>query len=608
MKLQKKTVDLFEKIFKVLEPPPDMTLSEWADTYRRLSKEGAAVYGQWRTSNAPFQREIMDAISDDRVIKIVVMSCSQIGKTEALILNIIGYYIHFDPAPMIVIEPTIAMAEALSKDRISPMIRDTPVLAKRVNDGSRYSGNTIMQKRFAGGHVTMIGANSPNSLRMRPVRVVLADEIDSFPATAGDEGDPLVLADRRADTFWNKKLIRVSTPTNERVSRIKVEFDNSSQEEWNVPCPECGAFQPLTWAQIVFKPNDLDHVTHTCAECGATSSESAWKKSQKNGKFVAKHPECAVRGFHLNALASPWKPWREIVEEFIVANEEKKKGNIELLKAWVNTVLGEPWEDSGEEIDADQLIKRRERYNCEVPERVLVLTAGVDVQDNRLEIEVVGWGAGKESWGIQYARFYGSPGHDDVWNQLDAFLQRKFMRQDGVTLSISCTCVDTGGHFTTEAYRFCKGKELRRVFAIKGRGGAAGIPYVNKPTTSNRMKVALFTLGVDTGKETLLERLKVQFEKDGDKYAGGYCHFPIESDRGYDELYFEGITSEKRVTRYSHGRPRFEWVLKKSGARNEPLDLRVYATAALEIYNPVLEDLPPATPKKRKRGVVNRGI
>jgi phage terminase large subunit GpA-like protein len=609
-----KTIDLFSEVFLVLQPPPEMTLSEWADRYRILSRESSAEPGRWHTDKAPYQRPIMDAITNDRIQKVVIMSGAQLGKTD-IILNAIGYYIHHDPSPMLVMQPTLAMSEAFSKDRLSPMIRDTPVLSKRVNEKSRDSGNTILQKRFTGGHITLVGANSPASIASRPIRIVLADEIDRFPATAGNEGDPLLLMEARTNTFWNKKKISVSTPTVEGLSRIAVEYENSTQGEWNVPCPHCGAMQPIRWGQIVFDKDDPESgIGHTCSQCGVVSGETEWKAQQAQGKFVEKYPNRKVKGFHLNALVSPWKPWREIVEEFLKAKAELKKGNVELMKVWINTELGETWQETGEEMEPEQLLKRRERYGCEIPQKVLVLTAGVDVQDNRLECEVVGWGFEKESWGIQYSKFYGSPAQEDVWNRLDAFLSRLFIRSDGAQLRISCTCIDTGGHFTQEAYNFCKGKELRRVFAIKG-GHGAGKPYINKPTTNNRVKVPLFTLGVDTGKEILLERLKVhpedQLELDPAKdVIGGYCHFPLEQDRNYNEDYFKALTAEKRIVKYTKGRPRFEWVMKKTGARNEALDLRVYATAALEIYNPDLTEnhaAPPAVPKHR-RGVVSKGI
>ncbi len=549
----------------------------------------------------------MDAVCDMHVQKIIIMSASQIGKTDALILNPIGYYMHYDPSPIMVMHPTIQMAESFSKDRLSPMLRDTPVLRDKVNDKSRNSGNTILQKTFPGGHVTMVGANSPSSLASRPIRILLADEIDRYPGTAGKEGDPLMLAGKRLATFWNKKEVCVSTPTTKETSRIAVEFEHSTQEEWNVPCPVCGAFTPLAWANIVFDKEDLDNIGCACPTCGAVSGETEWKEQSKKGKFIAKHPNRKVRGFHLNALASLFVEWREIVEKFLVANEEKKKGNIELLKAWTNTEMGEVWEQEGEQLETEDLFRRREKYNCEVPEEVIVLTAGVDVQDDRFEAEVVGWGVEKESWGIRYQVIYGDLKLKKVWEDLDAFLSQTFITADGRHLKIACTCIDSGGHFTNEVYQFCKDRTFRLVFAIKGKGGA-DVPYFNRPTKSNSAKTPLFTIGVDTGKAHLYQSLAVKEE------GANYCHFPKEKDRGYTQEYFRGLTSEKRVMTYKKGRAQYAWILKdEKYKRNEPLDIRNYATAAFEILDPVLkrqeQKEPPAPPRKRgRRSRTNGGI
>ena len=291
--------------------------------------------------------------------------------------------------------------------------------------------------------------------------------------------------------------------------------------------------------------------------------------------------------------------WREIVEKFLTANEEKKKGNIELLKAWTNTEMGETWEEEGEQIETDDLYKRRERYNCEVPEEVLVLTAGVDVQDDRFEVEVVGWGVDKESWGIKYQAIYGDLKLKPVWDELDRFLSQTFTTADGRRLKIICACVDSGGHFTTQVYRFCKERIARRVFAIKGKGGAE-VPYFNRPSTANNIKAPLFTVGVDTGKALLYQRLAVQEE------GPNYCHFPREKDRGYTQEYFRGLTAEKMVITYKKGKAQYVWTLKDGGyKRNEPLDIRNYATVALEIANPVLKkperEAAPVPQKRRGR-------
>ena len=299
--------------------------------------------------------------------------------------------------------------------------------------------------------------------------------------------------------------------------------------------------------------------------------------------------------------------WREIVEKFLTANEEKKKGNIELLKVWTNTEMGETWEEDGEQIETDDLYKRREKYNCEVPEEVLVLTAGVDVQDDRFEAEVVGWGVDKESWGIKYQVIYGDLKLKPVWDELDRFLSQTFTTADGRHLKIICACVDSGGHFTTQVYRFCKERTVRRVFAIKGKGGAE-VPYFNRPSTANNIKTPLFTVGVDTGKALLYQRLAVQEE------GPNYCHFPREKDRGYTQEYFKGLTAEKMVISYKRGKAQYVWTLKDGGyKRNEPLDIRNYATVALEIANPILkppehDTTAPAPRRRGRRSRTNGGI
>lgn len=607
-KVDRKTVRLFKKIATILSPPPVLTVSQWADEYRRLSPEASAEPGRWNTDRAPYQRAIMDAVNDARCEDIIIMSSAQVGKTE-LILNIIGYYIDYDPSPILTLQPTLEMAQTFSKDRLAPMLRDTPALKGKVKDArSRDSGNTILHKTFPGGHITMVGANSAAGLASRPIKVVLMDEVDRYPASAGTEGDPIKLAEKRTTTFWNRKKIKVSTPTIKGRSPIEKEFLTSSMEEWNVPCPCCGKYQPYEWGRIHFSD-----VTMECKFCLEHISERDWKSNP--GKWVAAKENNKKRGFHLNELASPWKHWEEIIEDFKEADRDRKQGDIEKLKTFVNTALGEPWEERGEAADDNVLLSRRERYNADLPDGVLLVTAGVDVQDDRLEIEITGWGKGYESWGILYKKINGSPELDSTWDKLEQFLDTELYFENGNSLLIAATCIDTGGHFTTEVYKFLKRMERKqkKIFGIKGMGGE-GIPLINKVSTNNVEKVRIFILGVDSGKEILMTRLKTVDE------GPGYCHFPINADRGYDETYIKGLTSEQRVVSVKDNRATLKWV-KKSGTRNEPLDLRNYSTAAAEILRPdwdVLEKKirqginymkkqPPKERQKRK-GVVNSGI
>ena len=598
--MQKKTAKLFNGLVKQLKPPPEITLSQWADQFRFLPSEAAAEPGRWRTSRAPYQKEIMNAITDIHIKKVVVMSASQMGKTDCAILNPVGYYVHYDPSPIMAMEPTLQMAEDLSKDRISTMIRDTPVLRKRINDKSRTSGNTIMHKVFPGGHITLVGANSPASLASRPIRVLLADELDRYPPTAGKEGDPLFLAEQRTKTFWNKKTVVTSTPTIKGASRIETEYLNSTMGRWTVPCPCCGAYQTLEWSKIVF---DSEHfmegqkdVSMVCEACGVLSGEAEWREQFQYGRYHEEHPERETKGFALNGLASTFSAWADIVQKFLEANAEAKKGNIEPLKSWTNTEMGETWEQEGESIEAEDIMARLEEYVAEVPEQVLYITCGVDVQDDRFEFEFVGWGIGKESWGIEYNILYGNTERMEVWQELDAHLQRTFRKSDGTTLTVFRTCIDSGGHRTNQAYKFCKQREYRGIFAIKGKGGF-DVPFIGKPSTANREQTKLFTIGVDTGKSLVMDRLGV-------KHPGpGYCHFPQGEEKGYGPDYFKGLTAEKRVLTYRKGQAMYTWELKnKSFRRNEPLDIRDYATAALEIGNPVLERTETAPQKRARSG------
>lgn len=607
-KVDRKTVRLFKKIATILSPPPVLTVSQWADEYRRLSPEASAEPGRWNTDRAPYQRAIMDAVNDARCEDIIIMSSAQVGKTE-LILNIIGYYIDYDPSPILALQPTLEMAQTFSKDRLAPMLRDTPALKGKVKDArSRDSGNTILHKTFPGGHITMVGANSAAGLASRPIKVVLMDEVDRYPASAGTEGDPIKLAEKRTTTFWNRKKIKVSTPTIKGRSPIEKEFLTSSMEEWNVPCPCCGKYQPYEWGRIHFSD-----VTMECKFCLEHISERDWKSNP--GKWVAAKENNKKRGFHLNELASPWKHWEEIIEDFKEADRDRKQGDIEKLKTFVNTALGEPWEERGEAADDNVLLSRRERYNADLPDGVLLVTAGVDVQDDRFEVEITGWGKGYESWGILYKKIKCNLEQEEAWDKLEQFLDTELYFENGNSLLIAATCIDTGGHFTSETYKFLKKMERKqkKIFGIKGMGGE-GIPLINKISTNNVEKVRIFILGVDSGKEILMTRLKTVDE------GPGYCHFPINADRGYDETYIKGLTSEQRVVSVKDNRATLKWV-KKSGTRNEPLDLRNYSTAAAEILRPdwdVLEKKirqginymkkrPPKERQKRK-GVVNSGI
>lgn len=576
----RQTVKLFKQLNVAWEVPPKMLVSDWADEYRRLSAESSAEVGRWRTSRAEYQREPMNAVNDPAVRKVVLHFSSQTGKSEIL-NNTLGYYMDYDPSPILFIQPTEDDVRAYSQDRIAPMIRDTPVLTAKVAEAkSRDSGNTILYKKFVGGYVQFLGSNVPSKLASRPIKVVLADEIDRYPMSAGDEGNPLKLAEVRQTTFWNAKTIVCSTPTIKGASKIDDEYEASSQEELHIACPHCKEYQTLKWANLKFNhfkeqevrggENKFELLGYLCEHCGCVDSEVRWKKQPI--KWIARHPEQKrIRGFHLNALISPWKTWHSLVDDFLTA-----KKNPEDLKVFVNTMLAESWEEKSE-LDFDEILaKRRQYYNCDIPKDVVALTMGVDVQDNRLEYEIVGWGVGRVSWGIKYGILLGDPAKEETWEQLDSVINARYTRQDGIEMHLMSICVDSG-YKTDEVYKYCKSRFYKNVYAIKGIGGS-GIPFIKIPKKTNDEGVFLFNIGVEVGKDTLVSRLKTKYENEQ-----GFCHFPIEAEKGYDEEYFKGLTSERKVTRYKKGVATITWEKISEHARNEPLDLRNYATAALEI-------------------------
>lgn len=559
---------LAQAVANRLRPPPDLTVSQWADAYRMLSSEASAEPGRWKTDRAHYQKGILDAINDPNVEGIVVMSSAQVGKTEIL-LNAIAYFIDYDPAPILLLQPTLEMAQTFSKDRLAPMCRDTPALRGKIQDAkSRSSGNTMLHKTFAGGHITMAGANSPASLASRPIRIMLADEVDRYPPSAGSEGDPVNLAKKRTTTFWNKKTILVSTPTVKGASRIETAYENSTQEQYHLPCPDCSFMQPLKWSNIVFEP-----VGHACENCGTVSTQDAWKKNR--GEWVANATHHKIRGFHLNELISPWRRWEQIIDDF----REAKKSP-ETLKTFINTSLGETWEEEGSKVDHNNLYARREHYPAKVPMNAVVLTCSVDVQDDRLEAQVEAWGADEENWKIDFRILRGDPSRPDLWKALDEFLNRRYDHETGASLHIACTAIDSGGHHAQEVYKFVRPREVKRVYAIKG-SSKAGQPVVGRPSKSNLGKINLFPVGSDTAKETIYARLNIN------EVGAGYIHFPVSTD--FDEEWFEQLTAETCVTRYKEGRAYRKWI--KSRPRNEALDLSVYNLAAYHILRPNIEVL-----------------
>ena len=556
--------EVWRSAINLIKPPPHLTISQWANKFRFLSTESSSEAGKFETGRAIFQAEIMDSINDPSIQEVVVMSCSQVGKTEIL-LNAIGYYISYAPSPILMVQPTLEMARAWSQDRLAPMIRDSFILQDRVAEvKSKDSGNTVLHKIFDGGHITACGANSPASLASRPIKIVLCDEIDRYPPTAGTEGNPVMLAKRRSATFWDSKLVLTSTPTVKGASAIEEAYEQSDQRKFYVPCHKCRKLQVLKWANVKWKKNEPDTVRYICEHCNIGWTDLQRITNISKGKWKATEKFNGRAGFFLNGLYSVWVTMEEAVREFLMAKKMP-----ETLRVFVNTYLGESWEDEGERIDELGLYERREDY--QIHNDIVLLTAGVDIQDDRIEVEVVGWGLEEETWSIDYHTIYGDPSASNIWQELDMVLTKTYELPNKTKLKIVSACIDSG-HHTNMVYKFCKPRYARRVFAIKGIGGE-GKSIASRPNRNNIAKVPLFSIGVDTAKELIYSRLRIK------DYGAGYCHFP----KTYNEEYFRQLTAEKVITKYRRGFKKREWVLMRP--RNEALDCRVYAVSAFILLN-----------------------
>ena len=541
----------------------------------------------------------MDAFNEPNIERIVVMTSSQVGKTEIL-LNAIGYYIDQDPSPMLVVQPTLAMGQSFSKDRLSAMIRDTEKIRDCIKDArSRDSGNTTMHKKFAGGHISIVGSNSPSGLSSRPVRCLFMDEVDRFEASAGSEGSPVSLAIARTKTFNNRKIFLCSTPTIKGLSAIETAFEESDKRYYEVPCPECDHYQVLKWKGVVWDEDKPETAAYACEECGSVINESKKQWMLKHGRWVATAESSDTAGFHISELYSVWSTWADMAKNFLEAKKQP-----EMLKTWINTSLGESWTEQGDELDYEKLLERRLNYDhASIPEDVLIITAGCDVQKDRIECQTVGWAKQYEAYVIDYKIFWGDPNALNVWNELDTYLKKRFFTESKRPIPISCCTIDSGGHHTNMVYHFTKPRQARRVFAIKGLS-QAGKPIANRPTFVGKNKAVLYGVGTDTAKEAIFARLSSEPEDTT-------LHFCMD----LDEEFFKQLTSEKRITKFVRGKKSLVW--KQIRPRNEALDTLVYNFAAIYILNPNFDTIEakieqkntnkPEKPKKTNKIAINRG-
>jgi phage terminase large subunit GpA-like protein len=591
--------EIFERARQVWRPPPRLMLSDWAERYFYLSPESSAEPGRWRT--IPYQRDIMNAFTDPTITRVSVMKSARVGWSK-IINACAGYYIHQDPCPIMIVQPTIEDAQGYSKEEIAPMLRDCPALAAIVPEPkTRDSDNTILAKRFPGGSLTIIGANSARGFRRVSRKVVLFDETDGYPPSAGSEGDQIQLGIRRTEYYWDRKIGDGSTPTDAGRSRIESAFYQGDQRRFYVPCPHCGEFQVLVFKHLRWPRNKPELAAYYCIQCGAEIQHAQkfemvrageWRPGP-HAQFPDAPPPLPFHGhasFHIWAgySFSPNATWAQLAKEFTDANHR----GAEHLKTFINTALGEPWQDRGEAPDWERLYQRRDSYafgTC--PLGVLFLTVGVDVQKDRLIFEVVGWGRDKRSWSIDAGVLPGDTSDATSrgpWQQLEALLGRKFRHESGLDLSIAMLAVDSG-YNTQIVYAWARKFPMSQVIAVRGVASAhvlIGLPSRVDVTASGRkMKrgYKVWAVGINQAKSELYGWLALQpptedARKEGELDPPGFCRFPEHS-----EEYFKQLTAEQLVPHRSNkGYTAFAWELIP-GRENHFLDARVYARAAASV-------------------------
>ena len=549
-----------------IRPRPIQTVSQWADRYRILSSKGSGEPGQWRTDRTPYLRQIMDDLSiTSPVQRVVLMFGSQIGKTEVG-LNWLGYVIDHAPAPMLAVLPTLEVRKRWVRQRLDPLLNESPRLRDKLeNRRKRDSGNSEDLKDFPGGMLVISGANSPSSLASMPIKYVLCDEVDRFPWEAGAEGDPLGLIDERTKTFPRRKVMLVSTPTVKGVSRIEQEYLASDQREYHVPCPHCGEYQVLRWRHPdgmhgLHRVASTGRTYYTCRECGAEIDEHHKPEMLAAGRWIARYPDRKVRGYHLNGLYSPLGlgfTWSELMAQWDLAKSDTSN-----LKRFVNTTLGETWEEEGDDIVDLALLTRP----ADLPKSraIEAITIGVDVQKDRLEATVVEWGHDEEAWVVAHHILPGDTTSAETWDDLDLLVH-----DTGAHL----TAIDSG-YNTQMVYDYCESR--RWAVPIKGITGMSRPLIEDEKRRKQRLRTRrkkgayLEPLGVDQGKQILYSRLRIT------QTGPGYIHFAREPD--FDEEYFAQLAGEKLVTKVRGHRPVQEWVSTR--ARVEALDCLIYALAA----------------------------
>lgn len=561
-----------------LKPDPALTVSEWADRYRILAGKASSEPGPWRTDRTPYLRGVMDALSpSSRFERVVFMKGAQIGGTEAG-NNWLAFLMHYAPGPVMAVQPTVEGAKRWSRQRVDPLIELPPLRGLVKDPRSRDSGNTTLMKEFPGGVLIITGANSAVGLRSMPVRYLFLDEVDGYPADADGEGDPVDLAVQRTATFGRrKKIFMVSTPTVAGLSRVDRAYAESDQRRFWVPCPDCGEFQVLSWPNLHWPEGRPHDACYVCEHCGSCLPNAAKARMLPQGEWRAEaEGDGRTAGFHLSALYSPpgWLSWGDIAADFVQAKSSPPR-----LQVFINTKLGETWQERGEAPEWERLFERREAYPIgRVPAGGLLLTAGVDVQKDRIEAEVVAWGAGMESWSVTYEVIMGDVTRPEVWRDLDRLLHTAFETETGGALTLSRLAIDTG-YETQTVYAWARRHGPRLVMPVKGMDkaavpvGSASPVDITLAGRKIRRGLKIWPVGAGLIKSQLYGWLGLGLNEDGTA-PPGYAHFPA-----YEAEYFKMLTAEQLMRQTNRaGYAVLQW--QKMRPRNEALDCRVYALAA----------------------------
>lgn len=590
--------ELDRQLREMWRPPPRMTLSEWAAEHARLSPESSADVGRYRPY--PYQVEILDAIGDPRIERVTLIKSARVGFTKMVNFSL-AWYVGKDPCPIMVVQPTIGDAEGYSKEEIEPMIRDMPILSGLIAPSAkRDGGNTILKKKFPGGVLHMVGADSPRGFRRTSIRVLFMDEIDGWALSAGKEGDQIRLATKRTETFGNRKIVAGSTPTLESTSRIKRLYLQGDQRLYFVPCPACDLPQVLKWEQLKWEEGKPSTVYYECEHCGEhighhqkrwMIEEAAKRKREGRTEFgwVATNPE--VKGHASFHIWTGYSYAANATWEHLATEWEACQDDTEEKKTFINTSLGETYKGEGEKPEWKKLYDRREKFPPDVvPAGGHILFAGVDVQRNRLEVEVLAYGPRMESWSVGYRVFGGDTSQldteDSPWRRLGDMLSEEWPHELGGKLQIRTMAVDSGDQ-TSVVYQWCSRWPAHRVMAIKGRAEdfnqVVGTPKqvgVTKTGKKNAASINLWPVGVSKIKEELYGWLKQEKPVDGTEYPWGWCHFPE-----YAEEYFKQLTAEELVPIHHRGFRKNVWEVTRKNGRNEALDVRVYARSASYVLN-----------------------